>query len=240
LAVADPVFGAEDERVQRGDVTLAALPGDERVNTRREIAATVSEHVGEAVFLPLPSTSKMADDLKTIWKEVTVLSGLEASESRIKQTNLSRFGEVVFATHGIIDSRTPYLLEPALVLSSPDYTGEEGEDGYLTASEIMNLTFQTDTVAALACVTGLGKVVGGEGVMHLGRAFQYAGAKSALISLWSVEDESTNHLALTFFSALKQGKGKDQALLEARKSLMNQGYRHPFFWSSFILYGEER
>jgi len=90
----------------------------------------------------------------------------------------------------------------------------------------------------MACVTGVGKVVGGEGVMHLGRAFQYAGARSVLISLWSVEDESTNLLTQAFFQFLREGRGKDEALYLARRKLREAGYRHPFFWASFILFGE--
>jgi len=137
-----------------------------------------------------------------------------------------------------VDERVPYLRQPAIVLSNPDFTSEEGADGFLTAAEIMGLKMRADIAATLACVTGVGEIVGGEGVMHLGRAFQYAGARSVLISLWSVEDESTNLLGEAFFAAMKEGRDKGEALLLARRQLWGKGYLHPFYWSGFILFGE--
>jgi len=75
-------------------------------------------------------------------------------------------------------------------------------------------------------------------VMGLGRAFQYAGAKTVLMSLWSVEEESTVLLTEKFFGYLKQGKGKLEALRQARADIRQAGYAHPFFWAPFLLVGE--
>ncbi|MDP6088528.1 MAG: CHAT domain-containing protein, partial [Nitrospinota bacterium] len=93
------------------------------------------------------------------------------------------------------------------------------------------------SVALTACETGVGKQVAGEGVMGMGRAFQYAGAKSVLVSLWSVAEASTTLLVERFFSHLKNGADKVSALRQAREDVIRAGYRHPFFWSPFILIG---
>jgi CHAT domain-containing protein len=58
------------------------------------------------------------------------------------------------------------------------------------------------------------------------------------MSLWSVEDESTNDLGARVLEGMEKGEGKDVALLAARKLLREKGYEHPFYWAGFILVGE--
>ena len=74
--------------------------------------------------------------------------------------------------------------------------------------------------------------------MGMGWAFQYAGAKSVLMSLWSVDERSTVLLTEKFFANLRQGKGALEALRQARADLRHAGYDHPFYWAPFILVGE--
>ena len=112
------------------------------------------------------------------------------------------------------------------------------KDGFLTMTEVMDLDLDADLVALTACNTGVGKNLTGEGVMGMGRAFQYAGTKAVLMSLWSVEDESTNILTEKYFAHLKAGKDRLEALRLARQDLRQVGYEHPFYWAPFILVGE--
>ena len=97
-----------------------------------------------------------------------------------------------------------------------------------------------DIVALTACQTGLGRRISGEGTMGMGRAFQYAGARSVLMSLWSVAESSSVMLVEAFFRHVKEGKSKLEALDLARKEIREAGYDHPFFWAPFILVGEVR
>jgi len=84
----------------------------------------------------------------------------------------------------------------------------------------------------------MGRQLSGEGVMGMGRAFQYAGSKSVLVSLWSVAEESTIKLTERFFLYQKQGKDSLTSLILARDDIRQAGYKHPFFWTPFILIGE--
>ena len=70
----------------------------------------------------------------------------------------------------------------------------------------MSLYLTADVVALTTCQTGLGQEIKGEGTMGMGRAFQYAGAKSVLMSLWSVSEASTTKMAEKFLSYIKQGE----------------------------------
>ncbi|MCA1562780.1 MAG: CHAT domain-containing protein [Acidobacteria bacterium] len=92
-----------------------------------------------------------------------------------------------------------------------------------------------------ACETGLGAEMGGEGLVGLVRAFQYAGARSVAASLWSVADESTATLMTKFYTALKAGKSKDEALRSAQLAVLrDKRTASPFYWAAFQLYGDWR
>ncbi len=74
--------------------------------------------------------------------------------------------------------------------------------------------------------------------MSMGMAFRYAGAKSVLMSLWSVDADSSVKLVEHFFKYMAEGKSKIEALRLARKDIRKDGHDHPFFWAPFILAGE--
>ena len=143
---------------------------------------------------------------------------------------------LVFATHGILDNTVPWIREPALVLSQ--LGNPEGYDGFLTMSEVMGLKLDAEVAALTACETGVGKNVSGEGVMGMGRAFQYAGARNILVSLWSVAETSATELTSAFFKYIKKGKEPKEAIRLARSEIRRKGYEHPFYWASFILFGK--
>ncbi len=235
LVVVDPIFSAADERLKGGVTRIAAGS----MQFRRQMIETAVQHLGWRQFQRLSSTGGFLERLRD--SRVTAWAGLEANESAIKKADLDRYGRaVIFATHGFVDERTPYLRQAALVLSNPGLTGEDPatSDGFLTMTEVMSLRMPTELAAALACETGVGGEVAGEGAMHLGRAFQHAGAASVLMSLWSVEDQSTNLLGERVLAGMRNGETKAAALMAARRLLREKGYEHPYFWSGFILMGE--
>ena len=66
-----------------------------------------------------------------------------------------------------------------------------------------------------------------------------AGAKSVIISLWEVEDESTAILFSKFYENLKEGHSKSKSLRLAKLYVKNETkFSHPFYWAPFILMGE--
>ena len=176
----------------------------------------------------LALTSDLAQGLKKIFGDrADVFTGFQASKnSLVKEVGpkLSDYDKVVFATHGYFGRDLPGIMEPCLILTLVP----PGTDGYLRMTEIMGLKINADIVALTACQTGLGPHISGEGTMGMGRAFQYAGTKSVLMSLWSVSEITSVELMKDFFKYLNEGKSKLEALRLARAELRKNGFDHPF------------
>ena len=88
---------------------------------------------------------------------------------------------------------------------------------------------------------GLGKAENGEGVYGLRRAFALAGAKSQLVSLWSVDDDATAYFMESFYTKLKEGKGKAEAMKETKLEMRSiEQWENPKYWAAFVLTGDWR
>jgi CHAT domain-containing protein/Flp pilus assembly protein TadD len=120
-----------------------------------------------------------------------------------------------------------------------------GSEGIVTAEKILGLKlWGTEMVVLSACETGLGDVRTGEGVYGLRRAFTQAGAKSVVMSMWSVPDAETKELMIEFYRGAQSRKmNRCQALRQAALKQMavvkqRYGYPHPFYWGAFVFMGE--
>jgi len=161
-----------------------------------------------------------------------------ATEENVKREGeLKKFNYIHFATHGFIDESKPEL--SSLILTKDD---NSEEDGLLQATEIYNLNLNADLVVLSACQTGLGKLIRGEGMVGLTRAFIYAGTPTVLVSLWSVSDFSTATLMGEFYRNLvKEKLSKTDALRKAQLTLLgDEKFAHPFYWAPFVIVGDWR
>ena len=220
LAVADPIFSRNDERLSS-------------IDNKNAIDNNIDGNKKE--FPRLGETEKLAKEIKQLFGNKTrVLIGLDANENELYKSNLISYRYIIFATHGTLDYETSFAREPAIVLTKFVL---DNCDGFLTMSETMKLELNADVVALIGCSTGDGEKVSGEGVISMGRAFQFAGADNIVMSLWGVDQASSIQLTIAFFKYLKEGKEPNKALKLARLDIRNQGYEHPFYWAPFILLG---
>jgi CHAT domain-containing protein/Tfp pilus assembly protein PilF len=163
--------------------------------------------------------------------------GAEATEEHAKAVGKD-IRYIHFATHGLLDERFP--LNSALVLTIPTKVAEGQDNGLLQAWEIFEqMRLDADLVTLSACNTGMGQELSGEGLIGLTRAFQYAGARSILASLWSVNDLWTMELMKDFYGRLKAGSSKDVALQSAQADLIHsRTASSPYYWAAFSLIGD--
>ena len=115
---------------------------------------------------------------------------------------------------------------------------DEEEDGILTAQEISTLDLRgLDLVVLSACQTGLGDIISGEGVLGLQRGFKKAGAKTIIMSLWNVNDESTMKMMTSFYHHYLEGMSKENAFRAAQDELRKYSQYHQERpdWASFIM-----
>jgi CHAT domain-containing protein len=196
-------------------------------STRRELS-----------FDSLPQAEQEVKAIGEIYgaQESTILIGNAAREETFKAT-ASKYSVLHFASHGVLDDVNP--LYSRLLLA----TGSETDDGFLEAREIMKLDLHADLAVLSACQTGRGRFGSGEGLIGMSWALFIAGTSTTVASQWKVDSASTTRLMIDFHRNLQSEKGPSQAnpaeaLRRAAIKLMaDPKYRHPFFWSGFVVVG---
>ena len=208
-------------------------------------------------FAPLPGTGAEAHSIQSLFHEAKILTGRDASKTSLKQ--LEGPSILHIATHGFYFDESAAApgagmraiqairkLDNPLVRSGLALAGANlnngGDNGVLTALEASGLNlWGTQVVTLSGCETGLGEVKKGEGVYGLRRAFLLAGAQSLVMSLWPVSDSVTRETMTAYYTGLKAGLGRGEALRQAQLAMLRRKQReHPFFWAGFIQSGDWR
>ncbi len=227
--VADPVYEKNDSRFQALAQTTAPAktqsltrPGSDR------IIARLSSRGGKPLGR-LNSSGEEGDGIAALVPvgERQLAKGFEASRAMVESGVLSQYRYVHFATHGLLDAERPEL--SSLVLSLYDAQGN-AQDGFLRAHEIYNLNLPAEVVVLSACQTALGKRTRGEGLVGLTRGFLYAGAKTVVASLWSVDDGATAVLMKRFYQLMLKEKMKPVAALRQAQLERWRLGREPMHW----------
>jgi CHAT domain-containing protein/tetratricopeptide (TPR) repeat protein len=220
-------------------------------------------HDGPAQVAPLPGPMRPTSAIR--------LTGIAASEAAFKAEAPGR-RILHVATHGFFlgarcaaaldraegpapaasakTARDHPLLLSGLILAGANnrHVAAPGqEDGILTAEEVAALDLTGVEWAVLSgCDTGVGEVRAGEGVFGLRRAFQVAGARTVIISLWQVEDQATRQWMTTLYkSRFTKNQSTMNAVREAGLAVL-RGQRakglsaHPFYWAAFVSSGDWR
>ena len=245
LAASATVFALlKQERREQRTTKLTAF-GDPRYPAMAPRDGEPAPHLTAALrsgfdLAPLPATRGEVEELSRLYPlSSRTYLGAEATEARAKAVD-HETTHLHIASHGLLDDLFP--LDSALAFSIPPRWQEGEDNGLLQAWEIFEqVRIDADLVTLSACDTGRGKVLGGEGMMGLTRAFQYAGARTVVASLWSVSDESTGELMKRFYGYLKEGQSKADALRSAQLDLRrDSAFSHPFHWAGFQMVGDWR
>jgi CHAT domain-containing protein/Flp pilus assembly protein TadD len=242
IAFADPVFSKAARASAEQQATLGSITSLYR-GTQVDVAA-IRERLPQ-----LPGTGR---EVREIAAELNAQSddvklGFDATETTVKHSKLDQYRVVYFATHGLVsgdlDEFAKGKIEPALALTIPDQPTDD-DDGLLTASEIAQLKLDADWAVLSACNTAAEEKPGAEALSGLARAFFYAGARSLIVSHWSVSDEATARLMIGTLRAsardpkLSHAEALRQSMLAMIDEAKSDAEADPRLWAPFVVVGE--
>lgn len=218
------------ERYAVGVTPVASLvdPRPLGATSRRAVLTGLTE--ARDGFDALPSVADELKALSAIFGTAPIrdasftVSALEGALSRTPAA------VVHVATHGqfAADNAETFLLTYDGRLTLPQLRQA------LAASKLREEPVELLTLSA--CQTAVGD---DRAALGLAGVAISSGARSALATLWSVNDESTAMLVGDFYGRLvKAGASKAEALREAQAALAKDArFSHPAFWAPFILIG---
>ena len=157
--------------------------------------------------------------------------GDDASEAYLKSAALADFGVLHFAAHALVDEERPRRSAVLLAAGAP------GEDGLLQPREIAALDLAGKLVVVSACESGSGRVLLGEGVQSLARAFFRAGARAVVASLWRLEDDEAAEFFDLFYRGLAGGESVAASLAHARREMHRDG-APAAAWAGVVVLGD--
>ena len=152
--------------------------------------------------------------------------GEQATEERLRSLGpQSRL--VHIATHGFFRQDNPMFSAIQLGTSR------------LTLFDLYHLELGSELVVLSGCATGVNYVESGDELIGLTRGLLYAGARSALVTLWDVSDASTAEFMTALYRHLDSSGDRARAVRQAMQEL-RETYPQPYYWAPFVLIGKPR
>ena len=110
------------------------------------------------------------------------------------------------------------------------------DNGWLNSYEASLLNLRgTELVVLSACETGSGDVLNGKGVYGLQRAIKVAGAESLIMSMWEIDDNTTQELMTYFYDYWIDKKMTKRRAFKSAQEIIRTKYKHPYYWGAFII-----
>lgn len=185
---------------------------------------------------PLQYNLPEIENAGKLYEKGIQLLGKEATENQFKQ--YAGHGNILhLAMHAATNDKDP-MLSHLVFSADPDSL----EDDILYAYELYNMNIPSELAILSACNTGAGKMLDGQGVMSLARAFKYAGCRDVLMTHWPAHDRSTAKLINGFFhyyqeENLSKAESLQKSTLDYLQQESNEILVHPYYWAGFTLIG---
>ncbi|WP_179051972.1 CHAT domain-containing protein [Nostoc sp. TCL26-01] len=219
---------------------IALTPGlqllDPKPLTRKNfnlLAAGLSQaRTSPVTRKPFSALPNVTTELKEIQptERKRLLDDSFTSESLEKQVNSSAFSAVHIATHGEFSSR----VDNTFILAWDGEINTNKLEDVIKAKSQPNRPIELLVLSA--CKTAKGD---NRAALGLAGVAVRAGARSTLASLWVVRDDATAILMKEFYGEFTQNQvTKAKALQLAQRAIrQNQNWKHPYFWTAFVLVG---
>ncbi|MGE5101112.1 MAG: CHAT domain-containing protein [Deltaproteobacteria bacterium] len=215
IAIGDPIFGAGARQSSARESPIARA-GD----TTRFGAITLAR---------LPQSAQEAHRVGEYGVRSVVWTRGDANEMAIRNADWSTIGVVHFATHALIGESQSHT---ALALSP---TGTD--DGFLTPSEIASLRLSGSLVVLSACQSLGGQILGGEGLRGLTGPLFEAGARTIVVTHWSIGDRSVLPFVDRFYASMASGRTVGDALRQTKLAAIRDGASISD-WAAFTVIGD--
>jgi CHAT domain-containing protein len=180
--------------------------------------------------LSLPGVAKEVDVMSKRLPHTLLMNSAFTVDGFVQQVTREPYSVVHIASHGIFGGTadTSFIMAYDGIISIDDL------DRLLRSDRLKRQPMELLTLSA--CQTAEGD---DRAPLGLSGAALKANVRSALGSLWPVDDEAAAQFMPEFYQALLQpNTSKAQALRQAQLSLMkDKQYEHPYFWAPFILVG---
>ena len=171
----------------------------------------------------IPLVNDEIKALQRIFPSAITFTGEESTFENYTE-NAHKFDVLHLACHGQFRPDNPMFSSLHLA------------NGFVTVRDICSQHLKAELVTLSACETGLNKIFAGDEILGLARGFLSAGAKSLVLSLWTVNDEATKELMENFYIHLQRGESVAASLRRAQIAFINRS-EHPYFWAPFISIG---
>ena len=185
---------------------------------------------------PPPDLPCAQEEVETIASILNTrpLTGRQATKAEVMK-RMSSVGLIHIAAHG-------NQLTGEIALSpNPGWTSKfpQRNDYVLKMSDVQAANLRARLVVLSCCHSGRGRILKGEGVVGIARAFLAAGARSVLVTLWAIDDEATMVFMKSFYQHLKEGKTASVAVQQSMKSLReSEEHSEMRYWAPFQLIGD--
>jgi len=245
FAVGDPVFGCPDDRlscpVQTAKNSAPAWIGASVALLPPPPSRSPYEAAGGEGRIARSGSEVAAITRLAVAAGSASQVGFAATRNALLGAPLEDFRILHFATHGGLDPQRPESSGLALARLDREGRAVSGET-YFHLDDLAGRRLRADLVVLSACESACGEDQRGEGPQSLGRAFLAAGAANALVSLWRVDDSSTEALMVEFYRRfLARGEAPATALRGAQLAIRaRREWRDPYYWGAFILQGDWR
>ena len=182
----------------------------------------------------LPYAQKEVESIASILN-TTPLVGRQATKAEVMK-QMSSVGLIHIAAHGNeLTGEIALSPNPGWTLQFP-----QEEDFILKMSDVQAANIRARLVVLSCCHSGQGRMLKGEGVVGIARAFLAAGARSVLVALWEIDDEATMVFMKSFYQHLKEGKTASVAVHQSIKCLReSKEFSEMRHWAPFQLIGDD-
>ena len=188
----------------------------------------------KGVWHDLPCAQKEVESIASILN-TTPLVGRQATKAEVMK-QMSSVGLIHIAAHG-------NELTGEIALSpNPGWTSQfpQKKDFILKMSDVQAANLRARLVVLSCCHSGRGRILKGEGVVGIARAFLAAGARSVLVALWAIDDEATMVFMKSFYQHLKEGKPASVAVHQSIKCLReSKKFSEMRYWAPFQIIGDD-